>query len=330
MPSSLKKYFWCCARGHSWKSSPAERTRGSGCPRCRSNQTSKPEIRIFTELLWLFDDDENLQKRVKWRKKVKGREVDIFIPELNLCIEHDGAFFHSSKNDIAKNLALEEAGYQVLRVRELPLSKVRNHDVLYAAGSLNKIHLNYLITNLVARKNLDSVLKKRFLAYIDMEDYADERNYEELISILPSPLLEDSLSAIHPNLAAEWDTQKNTIGPESVRPFSSHSAWWLCRNGHGWQQTVRNRVDFGGKCKTCNSLAFNFPEIAAEWHQGENSPLTASDISKSSGRIFWWLCKQGHKWQAAVNNRTRSSKGTSCPFCSSTKNQYNNSQISTG
>jgi very-short-patch-repair endonuclease len=329
MPSSLKKYSWRCERGHTWKSTPAERTRGAECPRCRSNQTSKPEIRIFTELLWLFDDDENLQKRIKWRKKIHGKEVDIFVPELNLCIEHDGAFYHASKDDSAKNLILEKAGYKVIRVRELPLIKIRNHDVLYTAGNLKKDHLNAILCNLKSLLNSDKALKKKLNTYLEMTNFANESNFERLVTILPSPLLADSMSALHSNLAAEWDTHKNGIGPESVRPFSSHNAWWLCRNGHSWQQNVRDRVDFGGKCKLCNSLAFNFPAIAAEWNQGLNAPLTSFDISKSSGKIVWWICNKGHEWQSAVNNRTRSKRSTSCPHCSTTKNQFNNSQLNT-
>ena len=47
--SSDKKVWWLCPKGHNYKSSIANRTKGKACPQC-SNQSSSPEIRIFSEL----------------------------------------------------------------------------------------------------------------------------------------------------------------------------------------------------------------------------------------------------------------------------------------
>ena len=47
-------------------------TNGNGCPRC-SNQSSKNEIRIYTELKSVFDD-------LFHRHKIEGVEADILSP----------------------------------------------------------------------------------------------------------------------------------------------------------------------------------------------------------------------------------------------------------
>ena len=33
-PSSSKKVWWICSKGHEWQTSPNKRSNGSGCPYC--------------------------------------------------------------------------------------------------------------------------------------------------------------------------------------------------------------------------------------------------------------------------------------------------------
>ena len=35
-------------------------------------------------------------------------------------------------------------------------------------------------------------------------------------------------------------------------------------------------------------------------------------FSSGSGKKVWWLCKDGHEWQAIINHRNR---GSGCPIC---------------
>ena len=65
------------------------RNSGNGCPYCNS-QTSQLELRVFTEMKFLFHDAEH-------RKKIHGVECDVFLPSLNLAIEIDGVYYHKDK-----------------------------------------------------------------------------------------------------------------------------------------------------------------------------------------------------------------------------------------
>ncbi|HBD7397089.1 zinc-ribbon domain-containing protein [Legionella longbeachae] len=64
-----------------------------------------------------------------------------------------------------------------------------------------------------------------------------------------------------------------------------------------------------------NSLTEKAPHLIEEWHKSKNS-LTPKEVSYSSNKKFWWICKKGHEWIAAVGNRYR---GTRCPICSGRK-----------
>ena len=65
-----------------------------------------------------------------------------------------------------------------------------------------------------------------------------------------------------------------------------------------------------------NCLAVVNPGLAAQWHPTKNGELTPEIITAGSGRKIWWLCKEGHEWQAAVVGRN---SGSGCPYCSGNK-----------
>jgi hypothetical protein len=58
------------------------------------------------------------------------------------------------------------------------------------------------------------------------------------------------------------------------------------------------------------------PELLKEWHPSRNTALKARDVSTRHPHKVWWICAQGHEWEATVRQRLT---GRSCPFCSSLK-----------
>ena len=61
-----------------------------------------------------------------------------------------------------------------------------------------------------------------------------------------------------------------------------------------------------------NSLAEQNPDLARQWHPTRNEPLTPVNFTKSATFRAWWLCDEGHEWQATINNRGQ----RGCPICS--------------
>ena len=123
-------------------------------------------------------------------------------------------------------------------------------------------------------------------------------------------------------LLAQWDIERNLpLTPDDVTFGSYKRVWWTCPSGHSWQDMVYTSSE-GASCPYCtgrkaspeqNSLAKQFPALAAEWDDEKNAPLTPQDVTTGSHKLIWWRCPKGHSWRAAVYSRT--TLGTGCPVC---------------
>lgn len=123
-------------------------TNGCGCPDCvDSSLTSKAEDEIAS---WL----ESLGERVvrNSRRVIKPLEVDLWLPERNLAIEHDGLYWHSEavkpNNYHAKKQGLADAaGVRLLQVLEDEWIDHREKVkaiILLALGRAERLHARKL------------------------------------------------------------------------------------------------------------------------------------------------------------------------------------------
>lgn len=129
-----------------------------------------------------------------------------------------------------------------------------------------------------------------------------------------------ALSTTHPEIAAQWDHDKNApYTPETVSAGSSKRMWWLCEKGHSWDAPVSNRVNYG--CPVCygrrvlagyNDAATTNPELLDEF-DAENSEYDLSEVTAGSEKILAWKCSLGHRWESNPYNK----KG--CPTCDGKK-----------
>ena len=138
------------------------------------------------------------------------------------------------------------------------------------------------------------------------------------------------LASCYPGLAAEWHPFKNgDLKASHVSLGSGRKVWWLCAKGHEWKTTPRNRVN-GSRCPVCsgripsvdNNLAARDPDLAEQWHPIKNGLLTPFDVIPGSERKVWWLCENGHEWEATPSSRRR---GRGCPYCANRKVTLENS-----
>jgi hypothetical protein len=150
------------------------------------------------------------------------------------------------------------------------------------------------------------------------------------------PSATNSLASLHPTLAAEWHPLLNgELTPDLVVAGTCRKAWWQCSRDpdHVWQAPVVVRAKKGVGCPHCegrvatpgNSLAAEFPEVAAQWHPTKNGALTPDRVLPRAGIRAWWTCPEGpdHQWEATVANRTAG--GTGCPFCAGRRASVTNS-----
>ena len=314
-PASNKKVWWRCERGHEWKTDVATRTlQGTGCPKC-SNQSSKNEIRILTELHALIGQVES-------RHKIDGVEVDVYLPRMLIAIEYDGKYWHQGKDekDKEKQSFLEARGVKVLRVREAPLPALSDKDIVVPSGALlSKEHLN----ELVLRLDLEHEAGNRYLLHTK---FVNEELYREYIDYFPSPFPAKSLATLNPDLAAEWHPAKNTpLTPANFTPGAGYSAWWLCSKGHEWKAVIGSRNLGKHRCPYCvgrkatpeNCMAVTRPEMAAVWHPTKNGKSTPLTTKAGSGINRWWVCLQNpqHEWQQTPDKLQHLNPDKFCPDC---------------
>lgn len=129
----------------------------------------------------------------------------------------------------------------------------------------------------------------------------------------------------YPALIKDWDYEKNDRLPSEVGSQSNTYANWKCHKcGYSWEAKICNRVN-GRGCPCCahkvlvkgiNDLETLHPDLAKEWHPTKNGDLKPCDVLPGQRLKVWWLCPNGHSYQATLNHRSNP-QGTGCPICNS-------------
>lgn len=320
LAGSHSKAWWICDKGHSWEAHIGSRVRGAGCPFC-SNQSSVPEVRILSELEFVFPDIISRQKEGKV-------EIDLYIPSLRVGIEYDGSYFHRAKEakDKAKTQTLHNVGIKLIRVRELPLTKLSNLDIEVSQKGVTKENVNLLLKNILraASETVPNEVLVISDEYQELEVFINEDLFRKYVECFPDPLPQNSLFNTHPGIAGEWHPTKNTpLLPRNFMPGSNAKVWWLCPNGHEYETVIVSRTT-GHGCPICSgnivhestALSTTHPDLSNEWHPKKNGELLPSKVSQGSTRKVWWECgKCHHEWESRIYNRSKSKNPSGCPRC---------------
>ena len=74
---------------------------------------------------------------------------------------------------------------------------------------------------------------------------------------------ENDLETVVPDLAKEWNYEKNDgLTPDMVKSYSNKKVWWICRYGHEWVASINNRHQKRG-CPICSQyMRVSLPEKA--------------------------------------------------------------------
>ena len=135
----------------------------------------------------------------------------------------------------------------------------------------------------------------------------------------------NDLATTHPDIAKEWDREKNgSLTPQNVSKGKNIKVWWKCPMNHSYIATINDRTS-GKGCPYCsnkkvlsgyNDLATTYPDITKEWDYERNGSLTPQEVPKGSDKKVWWKCAKEHSWKATIASRT---SGNGCPYCSNQK-----------
>jgi very-short-patch-repair endonuclease len=141
--------------------------------------------------------------------------------------------------------------------------------------------------------------------------------------------IHDSIVSTHPDIAKELHPTKNPdIRVGTISYGSKLLLWWLCPNKcphgclHEYQNSPLGRCGINKQnCPFCcnqqicfhSSIEHTHPDIAKQWHSTKNGTDLPVHFSKgNTTKKFWWICDQGHEYDALIKNRAN---GSGCPVC---------------
>jgi hypothetical protein len=243
---SHKKVWWICDKGHEWQAVIKSRSAGFGCPYCSGQRvcndnclaTLNPDLAKQwhpTKNLPLTPEDvtTGTNKKVWWLCK-KGHEWQATVS--NRTIGH-GCHYCSNQracNDNCLATLNSDLAKEWHPTKNIPLTP---EDV--TAGSKRKVW--WLCDKGHEWNTQISVRSRGFKC----PKCSGRQVYHDIC-----------LGVLNPNLAKEWHPTKNLLlTPEDVTTGSNENVWWVCKKGHEWQATVKNRTNDSG-CPEC------YPQIS--------------------------------------------------------------------
>lgn len=239
LPGSNKKVWWKCKYGHSYSASIYNRVNGSGCPRCNLRATTSfPEQCVYYYVKKAFGDAVN-------EYRLKRKVYDVFIPSINVAIEYDGYKWHQderdTKNDEEKNRICVDNGIQLYRIREKGSSDISSEGIVIIPCVYNdETSLKSAIENLLDMLGV-------------VESVSIDRDRLEIQEQYYAHLEEKSLANRYPDIAKEWDYERNkSITPSMVHFGTRQKYWWKCEKGHEWEMSVSSRTHYGRGCPYCS------------------------------------------------------------------------------
>ena len=98
-PGSSYRAKWLCGKDstHEWSTSVGNRTRSnSGCPHCSMGmRVSKGENEVADYVMSLLGED-SVERNIRGILHGSKMEFDIWVPSLNVAIEYNGTYYHST------------------------------------------------------------------------------------------------------------------------------------------------------------------------------------------------------------------------------------------
>lgn len=316
---SNKKFFWICPKGHpSYLMPVTKRSIGHGCPVCSNHkiikgindfETTNPEL--MQEWFWEENNKEGVDpstfssgsSRLAWWKCKKcGNTWRASIS--NRTRIHSGCPY-------CANLKVKK-GFNDLATLRPDLAKEwyqeKNGDLTpdeVVEGYAKKVWWKCRNCGNVWEAT-PNARKRRGCPYCC--------NHVKIAGF-------NDFESQYPELAKEWDYEKNKKAPSQYAAGADTRVWWRCDKGHSWRTAINVRTK-GCGCPYCgnkkvlvgfNDLFSAKPELKEEWDFERNKELSPYDVTTGSTKKAWWICKEcGHSWNAAINTRV---SGYGCPEC---------------
>jgi len=239
------RVWWHCGKGHSWQAKVSNRSNGAGCPYCSGrlpviDETDLRTLRPDLSFEWDLEKNLNLNieqispwsnKKVWWKcgrghnyesvvaSRTNGNGCPYCAGRLPIIGETDLNTLRldlSSEWDFEKNYPLQPYDVTVSSGKKVWWRCGKGHSWQAQVNNRNNgVGCPYCKGKLAIRG-------------------------------------ETNLSSVLPELAREWDFERNEeLILDDIKPYSNRRVWWICKNGHHWRSTVGTRFA-GAGCPYCH------------------------------------------------------------------------------
>ena len=242
--NSGRKVWWKCEKGHEWQAIVNDRCRGDSCPYCSGHKVLKGFNDVFTtnpELKELWDFDKN--KEINPYALSRGSSVKVWWKR------EKGHSFKSTVSSKAKGIncpicngKLVLPGFNDLETLKPTIAKEWNYG---KNGDLKPSEITPFSNKKVWWK-----CEKGH----EWQTHVSTRSSGNGCPICGNKQLlkgYNDLATAFPDIALEWDYDKNDDLPEEVLPSNKGIRYWKCHKcGFSYEKSIYNKVR-SPRCPNC-------------------------------------------------------------------------------
>ena len=315
---SHKRVWWTCPSGHSWQAMVYTRSEGTGCPYC-TGRKALPEqnclAKQFPMLAVEWDSEKNApltpkditpgsHKLIWWRCQ-NGHS---YRSAVKTRVQGSGCPYCAGKNVLPEETSLA-AEYPTIAKEWDAAKNVPLLPTQVISGTRRKVWW---------RCPKGHSWRAAVYSRTTLGTGCPVCTGRQALAG------ENDLATLYPDIAAQWDEEKNgVLHPNNVTAGSNRRVWWRCEKGHSYRAMIAQRVQRGDGCPYCanrkvlpgfNDLATVQPLVAKQWHESLNGALTPEMVTAGSHKKAWWQCSYGHVWKATIYSRAGVQQ-CGCPVC---------------
>ena len=260
---SHRKVKWKGLCGHEWEAEIRARVKGTGCPYCSNNRimpgfndlaTVHPELAKEwspRNLPWTPDQAPAGANRMVWWRCDKGHEWQTLISTRaggSKCPYCSGIKLLKGFNDFKTRFPELAAEWSDKNLPLLPedINEKSRLNVWWKCGECGYEWQSVVYTRVHGGSCPVCAARK------------------------VSPGIND-LKTTDPDIAEEWDYEKNKCGPERYSRHSMEHIWWKGICGHSWNMRISERTLDHKGCSVCEAEFISvLPQLAALYYAGRN------------------------------------------------------------
>ena len=322
---SSKKIWWICEKGHSWKSTIANRTNKTGCPYCAGRlpiigETDLESQAPHVAAQWDYDKNGDLtprdvksksNKKVWWKceyghswcaainHRTNGHGCPTCAKHLQKSFPETAIYYYVSKyiENVVQSYKSSKLGKFEFDIY-IPSCKVAiEYDGKAYHGKIHSAERE--------RRKYELAQKHKVFLIRVREGECSSPNCDTVVF---TRLGEMNLNSLKYNeeLARVINYLFKILEVPATITTTDIEKDQLSISSLLYQHTLQNE---------------GLGELDCEWDYEKNYPLSPKMLSLGSNQKVYWKCANGHSWEASLKERSGgpNRKGTGCPYCSGNK-----------